>query len=40
MKNPIIQTITPKAKVLLNQGVVFTFGRDIEDRPIIYLKIG
>jgi hypothetical protein len=39
-QNPTIQGITKQAEKILKSGVVSTFGRDRENRPIIFMKVG
>ena len=39
MKDSAIQNINEKTLKILKNGVVYTYGRDKKDRPIIYLNI-
>lgn len=38
--DPAIQSLSIRARAILNEGFIYTFGRDLEDRPIIIMDLG
>ena len=36
----MIQSISSKASKILSDGIIYTYGRDFHDRPIVYLNLG
>lgn len=40
MHDPAIQTISTKARSILNEGAVYSYGRDTKNQPVVYLDLG
>jgi hypothetical protein len=39
MQNPSIQTLSSRARTILGEGAVYTFGRDRQSRPVVFLDL-
>lgn len=39
MHDPAIQTLSHKASWIMNEGAIYTYGRDKTNRPVVYLDL-